>query len=229
MFCKYCGANIPAGSAVCPKCGRVLQARPKPAAGGVRAVIPFVLLIAILYVPVLWDLVRDLMFTPLLVRILLPVLGPVLGGVILCFGIRREKIDIASYRYSDALVLAAAGAMLLLSLLGIVFALPVATIFGDWPQARDIVNGICSGWSLFSWLWPAAVLLTFRRLDSGRIGPVGAALAFLVMPLGEVLMVLVLFVVLSLGPAGLGIAAGLSPVVSLLVTLLLSDKLAFRL
>ncbi len=299
MFCKYCGSSIPAGSTVCPNCGKDLTSRPAPVAGGVKSAAPFFLLIAVFYVPTLLSLVSRLLliFTPAGPGSVWPLLvslpDPVLGGLILFFGVKRGKIDITSYRYSDALVLAclwllapwlssaaesafsiryseafyiavvsvfptvrmlfrlahvwtalgilllglgrkgawkpekghlfaAAGGMLLLSLLGLTFAQLSSAISGASPEYIVYTVVICRIWSLFSWLWPAAVLLTFRRLGSGRIGPVAAALGFLGMFVAELILLPVLIFTLDLGPYGFGIAIGLAPLVPLLVTHLLS-------
>ena len=77
---------------------------------------------------------------------------------------------------------------------------------------------ICGIWCLLGWLWTAAVLLTFWRLGSGRIGPVSAGLAFFAMAPGEFLLLPVFVFMLNFGPLGLGIAAGLPPLLTLLIT-----------
>lgn len=70
--------------------------------------------------------------------------------------------------------------------------------------------------SLFVWLWPLAVLKVFCALGDGHIGTAGAAVAFLAMTVGEILLLPLTINWLSLGVVGFAVAHGLAPLFTLL-------------
>lgn len=71
--------------------------------------------------------------------------------------------------------------------------------------------------SLLCWLWPLVILRAFCALGEGKIGPTGAAAAFLGTAVGECFLLPVFIYLLAMGMTGYTLAHGLAPLFGLLI------------
>ena len=112
-------------------------------------------------------------------------------------------------------------------ILAVVFALFVLAGFvlvrpimmtEDVPM-EALASAIYAGraWSVLSWLWPLAILKTFRKLGTGQITTAGAVIALLGMKAGQWILLVIVLPLLNLGVTGCGLALGLAPAFTLLL------------
>lgn len=107
MFCKYCGEQLPDDAAFCAQCGKDLRPQKAPVENvpvtedptekPYRPPLSFILLAVILFASVI---PRDSVY--LSSSMTIRMLGLAAGGLILFIGVHLLKIDIRSYRWSDA-------------------------------------------------------------------------------------------------------------------------------
>ena len=120
------------------------------------------------------------------------------------------------------LILAVVFALCVLA--GLVFVRPIM-MSQDVPM-ETIAAAVAAGriWTVLSWLWPLAILKTFRKLGAGQITTAGAVIALLGMKAGQWILLVIFLPLLNLGVTGYGLANGLAPLFTLLLLLFVGKK-----
>ncbi len=113
MICKSCGGMIPEGATFCPICGKKLKTKEVHSFTGVetkRTAVPFVLLMLLLCANTLYSWYRILGYgDSLYMGIVVNSLAVLVGLVVLGISIKKGKVDIYKYHFSDILVFCCGG------------------------------------------------------------------------------------------------------------------------